>query len=377
MLCFVVLFVLVVTVITNVYPQIIANYTHSDGDIVAKRDEKIVTPPLHPQKITLQGREHYYLLPSYITTLQQSTNSSSAFTTKTPSPINGVLIILHTCQQSGLDVFQLPENRIVVYDALQKGLAVLAPTAYDRETKCFSYRDLGQLPHLVEDWTSRHKLQYLPRMGMGESSGGSFLFFVYKELNLRSMAIYNTPQIFLEEDWTATAIPTVLLTMPLDDSVADRMTQHYQKLQRHNISTQLYKVTPRPFTSSLCPSRFPEWSLSFCQQLFASSSTDSLFNADGFVQGSVHQSPSWTKFFQSVEAKYNGEQAATAASLLQPQSIPYATRKAGNGHSWVWAVVEQEVKTCQGYHAMTADYHGEILHFLMTNANITAAAPAT
>jgi hypothetical protein len=353
---------LAVTVITRVYPQFIAQHTHSDGDIVAKRDEKIVTLPLHPLKEKQQGLEHFYLLPSYLwPTKASQNNNSTSFTSKTP--IKGVLIYLHACQQSGLDVFHLPESRIVVYDALQKGLAVLAPTSSDRETKCFSYRDLESLPLIVEDWTKNHNLQYLPRMGMGDSSGGSFLFFVYKELLLQSMAVYNTPQMFLPDEWD-TAIPTALLTMPLDDPVASRMYTHYQRLQLHNVSTQLFKVSPRPFTDSLCSSRFPEWPLEFCQQLFSSPDTF-LFNADGFAQGSVQQSSLWTKFFENVEAKYKGY-------FQKDVKRTYDSPKAGNGHSWVWAVVEQEVQTCQGYHAMSADFHDEILQFLTLQANIVS-----
>lgn len=366
-LCFVLLFALAVAVVTNVYPSFIARHTHSDGDIVAKRDEKVVTLPLHPQVERLHGLEHYYLLPSYVANTQQQShkNSTSNFTSKSPTPIKGVLIYLHSCQQSGLDVFHLPESRIVVYDALQKGLAVFAPTAWDRKSKCFSYQDLDTLPTVVNDWTKKHNLQPLPRIGMGESSGASFLFFVHADLNLQSMAVYNTPQMFLEDEW-GMAIPTALLSMPLDYPVASRMTEQYNKLRQLNVSTQLFKVTPRPFTDSICTSRFPELPNEFCQQMFQSTSEKdyvNLFNADGFAQGSV-QSSSWTRFFQTLETQYLAFQKAT------PTKAVYDTNKAGNGHSWLWAVVEQEVQTCQGYHAMTADYHEEILQFVMTKANI-------
>jgi hypothetical protein len=378
-LCFALLFALAVTVVTTVYPIFIARHTHSDGDIVAKRDGKIVTLPLHPQMEKLYGLEQYYLLPSYVTHSQQaettSNNSTTRrynnnYTSRSPTPIKGVLIFLHSCHQSGLDVFHLPESRIVVYDALQKGLAVLAPEALNPDSKCFSQQDLDRLPIVVNDWTKNHNLQALPRIGMGESSGGSLLFFVHKVLNLKAMAVYNTPQTFLEDEW-GMAIPTVLLSMPLDDPVASRMTEHYHKLQQLNVSTQLYKVTPRPFTDSLCTSRFPELPQEFCQPFFQSildKDDGILVNADGFVQGSV-QSSSWTKFFQTLELQYQEYQKATVNKAKS--SALYDTTKTYNGHSWLWAVVEQEVQTCQAYHAMTSDFHHEILEFVMIHANIS------
>jgi hypothetical protein len=281
-----------------------------------------------------------------------------------------VSIFLHACHLSGLDVFHLPESRIVVYDFLQKGLAVLAPAALDVDSKCFSSKDLDHLPVVVEAWTKNHNVQALPRIGMGESSGASFLFFVHKDLNLQSMAIYNSPQTFLDDEWHM-AIPTVLLSMPLDDPVASRMTELYHKLQQLNVSTQLYKVSPRPFTDSLCTSRFPELPQEFCQQVFQSivdKDDGILFNADGFAQGSV-QSSSWNKFFQAWEAQYAEHQEATVKTS-KTSSVVYDTTKAGNDHSWLWAVIEQEVQTCQAYHAMTADFHEEILQFVMNHANI-------
>jgi hypothetical protein len=379
-LCYTLLFALAVTVVTTFYPTFIARNTHSDGDIVAKRDEKVITLPLHPQMEKLHGLEQYYLLPSYIANNAQqqakhitdnSTTRNNNFTSKSPTPIKGVLIFLHSCHQSGLDVFHLPESRIVVYNALQKGLAVLAPGASEADSKCFSYQDLHRLPIVVEDWTKNHNLQALPRIGMGESSGASFLFFVHKDLNLQSMAVYNTPQTFLDDEWDI-AIPTVLLSMPLDDPVASRMMEHYHKLQQLNVATQIYKVTPRPFTDSLCTSRFPELPKEFCTQIFQSilnKDDGMLFNADGFVQGSV-ESSLWTRFFQTLESQYVEYQKVTVTTAKS--SAIYDSIKTSDGHSWLWAVVKQEVQNCQAYHAMTADFHEEILQFVMTHVNIAS-----
>ena len=110
---------------------------------------------------------------------------------------HSIPIVLHACHQSGLDVFHLPESRIVVYDALPKGLSVLAPAALDVDSKCFSGKDLGHLPVVVEAWTENHNVEALPRIGMGESSGAPFLSFVHKDLNLQFIAIHNSRQTFL------------------------------------------------------------------------------------------------------------------------------------------------------------------------------------
>ncbi|KAL3905378.1 MAG: hypothetical protein SGARI_004492 [Bacillariaceae sp.] len=186
------MFVVAGLVITNVYPQFIRQHTHSKGGIVAKVDDSIITLPLHPKVDKMQGLNHYYLLPSV---------------NNTAIPPRGVLVYLHSCHQSGLEVFHLPESRIIIKSALEKGFAVFAPSSFHRESGCYTELDLDYLPRIVEDWTTNHNLYTLPRVGMGESSGASFLFFVYKELELQSLAAYNTPQIFPDDEWE-TAIPT-------------------------------------------------------------------------------------------------------------------------------------------------------------------------
>jgi hypothetical protein len=344
------MFVLAAMVVTNVYPQFIQQHTHSDGDIVAKLDESIVTLPLHPKVDKIQGLNHYYMLPS---------ENNTAMV-----PL-GVLVYLHSCRQSGLEVFHLPESRIVIQKALEKGLVVFAPSSFHRESGCYTELDSDYLPRIVQDWTRNHRLDALPRVGMGESSGASFLFFVHKELDLKSMAVYNTPQIFPDEEWD-TAIPTTFLTMPLDDPVATRTTKHVQMLKQHNISSQLYKVTSRPFTDSLCAVRFPELPRQFCQvSIFQALRAESnlLLNADGFAQGTTDSKP-WEKFFRKLEAEY----LSYRTKVKVPS--PYDTNRAGVGHSWLWAVVEHEIQSCQGYHAMTAAFHEDILQFLLQTAEI-------
>jgi hypothetical protein len=368
-MCLIILFLCIAVLLAAKYPKFIQSNIHRQGDIVAKLND-ILTLPLQPQKDRTYGLDHYYMLPSSL----QSTKHGN---TTVVTPTKGILIYFHSCHQSGLEFFHLPEHRIIAYDALQKGLAILAPSSHDRVSGCYTRTDVDYIRRIVNDWVGRHGLHDLPRVGMGDSSGASFLFFVHSQLNLKGMAIYNSPHGYGRSEYgsdyeredavglASATIPTIFLTMPLDENIFKRTVDHKNSLQALNVSTQLVTVTPRPFTESLCKARLPELPHDFCtQKIFQTLQKEynahgKLLNTDGFVAaGEGGTAGQWFQFFQKLEAEY------------QPIRSNYLTEKAGNGRSWLWAVLEQEVKSCQGYHGMSAEWHDEILEFLLESANI-------
>ena len=368
-LCFAIAGLLIVR-----YPSFIQHNTHSEGDIVVKLDD-IITPPLTPERKRLQGLDHYYMFPP------------QNVTTK------GILIYLHSCQQSGLEFFILPEHRIIAHDALQKGMIVFSPTSYNRKSGCFTSEDYfnsGYLEKVVHQFISHHKLDRLPRVGMGDSSGGEFLSFVHEALKLESMAIYNSPQGFVvtNENEKEDVIPTVYLTMSSDGSISTRLNANKKKLREMNISTYLYKVTPRPFTDSLCAARLPELPLEFCEQIFRTIKKHftNLLDVDGFVVEGDVKAVQWQRCFKKLESDYrtivssssttdnpifygNNKESSTSASASTTTSAQYK--------SWLRVILEQEIQSCHGFHAMTAQFHDEILKFLMSNAKMDENSEAT
>jgi len=367
-LCFAVAGILIVR-----YPTFIRHNIHSEGDIVVKLDD-IITVPLQPQKETIFGIDHYYMFPPM--------NTSTTTTTTTMKP-KGILIYLHSCEQSGLDFFNLPEHRIIAHDAVyKKGLVVFAPTSYNRQSGCFTNEDLNDsnnnngyhLQGVVKEFIRNHRqlLKKLPRVGMGDSSGGSFLFFVHEAIKLQSMAVYNSPQRYMNINMNNTAIvmmiPTVFLSMSSDISISTRMNINRIKLQEMNVQTKLFEVTPRTFTDRLCSSRFSELPYEFCQNIFDiierdCNSANSLIDMDGYIiDGSdIKNSVLWQHCFKKIEesSEYNKWMMMTKTKTQESQSF-----------SWLRVILEKEIQACYGYHSMTAQFHDEILKFLMLNAKI-------
>jgi hypothetical protein len=328
------------TVVTMTrFPDIMEHHSRTQGQIVVKTDE-IATIPLQPKQEVLYGEHHFYMLP------------------KSPfkKPL-GVLIVLHPCKRSGLDFFHLPEDRIVAKDALDKGLAVFSPTSKDRKSGCFTGEDVSLVSEIVDRWTSLHALQDVPRYGLGISSGASFLFFVYKELELDSMAVYNTPQGFLPDALDDHAlIPTAFVTMTMDPKMSKRIRDYYKLLIVSQVPTQLFQVSPRPFTKAICMSRLPEMLPKDCDRIFDALRDDfsHLLDQNGFVLEDVVASEDWNKLTKAL-------QLDSWSDLLH-----FQTDKTSAGHSWPYAEIEQEFLTCRAHHGMTSEHHSSILEFLMT-----------
>ena len=426
------------------YPSFIRHNTHNAiaGEIVVKLDpNNIITVPLQPKKETIFGIDHYYMFPStpppdpniYANANASASANASAnanananantnnnnVTTTIPIEPKGILIYLHSCKQSGIDFFTLPEHRIIAHDIIyNKGLVVFAPSSYNRQSGCFTTDDLKSknsnnmkgrysLQKVVEEFIRKHKqqLRKLPIVGMGDSSGGGFLFFVYGSLNLQSMAIYNSPQGYVTTNNDANfniinnynnnkimpPIPTVFLTMSSDISISTKMENNTIMLQEMDIPTQLFKVTTgRPFTNSLCDGRFSELPYEFCQRIFeiidkdctssGSSSSHQFIDIDGYIidGNDIKNSEQWQHCFEKILDSSDYNYWLHTVSRGMPSSSSGGGEKEDEttmtmeqqSSLWLRIILEKEIQTCYGYHAITAQYHDEILKFLMLNSNI-------
>jgi len=337
------------------YPSFIEQNIHTKGDVEVKLND-VVTVPLKPERTFLKNRKHYYMLPPLDATIDGKPK--------------GLLIYLHSCRESGLEFFTLPEHRIIARDAIQKGLVVFSPTSFDRDSGCFTQKDAGTyLKTVVSQFVHRNQLQSLPRVGLGHSSGGVLLSFLQNSLQLESMAVYNSPQDYAElRSQEDALIPTVYLTMSNDGSISNRMNASMSMLQERNINSYHYKASPRPLTKKLCAARLPEVTDVFCDHILETIQKDhsGLIDADGYVlEGDFTL---WERCFEKLEWEY--ENFADNLDLLK-----YERMKSDGERSWLRVILEEEIKTCYGYHAMTAQFHDEILEFLVSNSNMVDESP--
>jgi hypothetical protein len=282
----------------------------------------------------------------------------------------GVLIFFHGCHHGGQDMFELPEDRIVALAALNRGLAVVSPTSQSRGSGCWGQQDrvIFEKTNVIGKWMASAGLsETLPRMGMGASSGGSFLFSAYKSLGLKSIASYVSGKGFPESELTPGNVPaTMYVHMPKDYKTADKIEATYKALVRARIPAKQIKIDSHPFTPELCSRRLPEFGDRRCQAFIANvlASNKSLLDKnDMTVLISYRSDGDWKELME--KAKLDGD---LDSSVKKKQGTLFD--KNFEGHSWMWASMAEEIAASYAVHEMTSEHRREVLDFLMKHAGI-------
>ncbi|KAI2503275.1 hypothetical protein MHU86_11212 [Fragilaria crotonensis] len=293
-------------------------------------------PVLRPHASLIGSTELFYLLP-----LQDINHK-----------VKGILVFFHGCNHGGQDFFYLPEDRLVAQAALDRGLAVLSITSADRGSGCWSRkRDSKDLSTVFTTWIQTVQLsEDLPRIGMGASSGGAFLFAAYKVLKFKAMASYIMTASFSRED------------------TSDR------ELTELGVSNRAWSVDPHPLTPQLCAERIPELGKDRCTRfLDAAAQRDGGGDDENALLGSDYtvlesfNSGKWNTHFSRAQLD--------SADMMQKdhkkQLGEISEHLAFDNHSWLWASMVEEIAASYGVHEMTAEYRDEVLDWLMEQSGIS------
>ena len=316
----------------------------------------LVTGPLTPHGKVILGVEVFYMLPS------------------TPS-ISGVLVFFHGCSHGGQDFFILPEDRIVALSALNRGLAVVSPTSNNREHGCWTVNDVSLISEALAAFRKDIGLPaHLPLMGMGASSGGAFLFRVYKQIKLKSMVSYIMGLGFDESDITAAAssLPaTAYVHMPRDEQTSHAVAESMAVLKAANVATMEWLVQPHPLTPELCDRRLPELGDRRCHaflQMVKKKYKGLLKEDDNNVLKS-YTNGDWKAAMQESELDIPIKKVSSHKnSHIKPGQLSSSTL---HGHAWLWASMEEEIAVSYAMHEMTAEHREEVLDFLMIHAGLS------
>eukprot|EP00549_Striatella_unipunctata_P001044 CAMPEP_0118692210 /NCGR_PEP_ID=MMETSP0800-20121206/11138_1 /TAXON_ID=210618 ORGANISM="Striatella unipunctata, Strain CCMP2910" /NCGR_SAMPLE_ID=MMETSP0800 /ASSEMBLY_ACC=CAM_ASM_000638 /LENGTH=533 /DNA_ID=CAMNT_0006590133 /DNA_START=9 /DNA_END=1607 /DNA_ORIENTATION=+ len=409
----------------NYTPQLRAN-TFSER--YRSPSGQLVTAPLNPLGRVIDGTEVFYMLPIV------------------PATTRAILIFFHDCEHSGQDLFLLPEHRIVALAALNEGIAVLSPTASDRSSGCWSTQDAETLnkPSFMEQWMQVANLQPtdetnnndIPRIAMGVANGAEFIPMVYKNLNIKSAAVYYSSQVagldtfspqhqqqeqvvVVVQDTTTTTkggntiLPTVFVTMSRDEATTTSVRDAFVQLERLGVPTSMFDIEPHAFTPELCSKRIPELGDRRCRRLINAIITRGgsnlldknefkVLTTPGTIVSTTTTSTTTTDKTRDNENHNTNETSSSAATgrrstttsssswddVLQHSKLDDDLRHfvglASNfekgavtpmnfdGHSWLWAGVEEVVSASYAQHGMSSEHRIEILDFLLQHATTAA-----
>jgi hypothetical protein len=222
---------------------------------------------------------------------------------------------------------------------------------------------LPNLRHAVETVLQHVDLssKALPRMGMGASSGGSFLFRAYEVLNFQSMASYVMWKSFDADDLAneSKALPaTAFIHMPRDPKSIDKVPQNAQLLKQRQVPTNIWQIRPHPLDPIVCAQRIPELGINKCSSLlqYAVEKHPEILNEEYEVL-EPYRGGKWDPIFETFQKDVLASKAGEEVASF-------------SGHSWTWAALVEEIAVSYAQHEMTAEHCEEVLDFLMVNAGI-------
>lgn len=255
-----------------------------------------------------------------------------------------VLFIAHGCNHRATDFWDnssgcphcigLPEERLIVLKALRRGYAILVISSL---RTCWSLGDeVESVERLIKWWIAEHRLQKLPLLGLGASSGGEFLSYLAtsEQIKFRSIAILIAEGVIdtlttLPVDYP----PTIFVHMP-KDAVMERSINGTLKFLRDNLNVPVKEIRclEFPLTPELLSDRIPGLSRGVSVWLFRQ------FRKRGFIDD---------KGFM----KNDGRETKWKSFLDDGVSIPAGYRSVVNNHL---DHIEEELNLAFAYHEITS-----------------------
>lgn len=246
-----------------------------------------------------------------------------------PDMPKAVLFIAHGCNGRAANFWDksskcpncvgLPEERLVVINALARKFAVLAISSAGR---CWSF---GAERHTVKDiirwWVAKQKLEKLPLVALGASSGGYFVSLLATEIQFSSIALMIAEGLFDKIDTTKGYPPTLFVHMPKDGARKLSIEKFLVRLKGNGIDVAEIKCMEFPLSPEFLAERIQGLDLTTSVKLFG------LFQEKGFVNKSGHMTKDgraiqWNTAFK--EMKFLLPDMSLAKHIQEEMNLAYA-----------------------------------------------------
>lgn len=202
-----------------------------------------------------------------------------------PESPKAVLFLAHGCNGKASNFWDkspkcpkcvgLPEERLITLHALARKFAVLAVSSAGR---CWS---LGEERVIVKDiiewWVAKQRLQKLPLVALGASSGGYFVSVLATDLRFSSITLMIAEGMFGKIDIPSSYPPTLFVHMPKDEARKHKIDKYLRVLKQKGIAVGEIKCTEFPITPSYLADRIPGIDSAMSMELF------NLFMDKGFI----------------------------------------------------------------------------------------------
>ncbi|XP_020265381.1 uncharacterized protein LOC109840953 [Asparagus officinalis] len=202
-----------------------------------------------------------------------------------PNSPKAVLFIAHGCDCRAANFWDrsptcpkcvgLPEDRLIVHHALDRKFAVLTISSIGR---CWSLgKEKENVKRIIKQWIKKQKLDKLPVVAMGASSGGYFVSALAAEMRFSSIVIMIAEGVFEQMGVPEGYPPTLFVHMPKDHRREKSIEMNMKVFKQKSVDVREIRCMEFPLTPNFLSDRIPGLDKKFSAQLFA------LFREKGFV----------------------------------------------------------------------------------------------
>lgn len=345
---------------------------------------EVVIPRLVPKASLVGSYKVFYMLPS------------------SGQKVKGILLHFHACGHRGADFFVLPEDRIIAYEALQRGLAVVSMNSLDENTGCWHaangqvinkrYRDDAKVME-EEDTVAAWKqmvglVENVPVMVLGASN---FVFYAWRNKKIKVQAVASYVMGyggrlggFFEDDANrkrnepGLPLPNAIIFVHMKDSDAGSDLDFYNSWLNEyvHITSKLIDVKPHTFTALSCDRTIPELGYEKCSQLvsFLQKRYPHLLtqHQTSANENNTHDNTHYTPVFRHQDWHIALLESGLVVDSFQMnkkmgRNFPTLSFK---GRPWLYESVVEELETVVGMNEMIAAGKDEVLDFLMCHSKI-------
>ncbi|KAK8952088.1 hypothetical protein KSP39_PZI003439 [Platanthera zijinensis] len=263
------------------------------------------------------------------------------FMWQVPESPKAVLLLAHGCNGKASNFWDassscpncvgLPEERLLVLHALERKFAVIAISSLG---KCWSFgKEKENVKWILQWWIDENKLQNLPIVALGASSGGYFISALAAEARFSSIALMISEGVFDSMDIPKNYPPTLFVHMPKDRRRMELIQKNMQNLRMKGVRVKEVRCMELPLTPHFLWDRMPWLDQSFSVQLFELLRERGFIDEKGYMRRDGRATP-WKE-------------------ALKEKHFSYEKNR------WV-DHIQEELNLAYGYHEMTTLQSGDI-----------------
>ncbi|XP_068485511.1 uncharacterized protein [Phaseolus vulgaris] len=209
-----------------------------------------------------------------------------------PESPKGVLFLAHGCNGRAVnfwdkspecpDCIGLPEERLLVLHGLAQGFAVITISSAQR---CWTFgKEVLVVKDIIEWWIGRRKLEKLPLVALGASSGGYFVSVLATAMKFSSTVLMIAEGLFEQIDLNGDYPPTLFVHMPKDLYRQQKIDEYVEVLKDKGIDVGVVECMEFPLSPNTLADRIPGLDLALSIKLFELFQEKGFINQNGYMK---------------------------------------------------------------------------------------------